>query len=310
MNSTNAVTTAVTTAVTNAAFQSRFETAMTRVFRNAKNANTKTEEARVDREAAEILRDLRATAESRTSRNRKIALALMAIIATGGVGALAYKTVLGKTAITAAVQFGRALPGLLTGGRLAGLMTGARAKLWSAATAASKTLGRLTDPITRWWSPHLMNNSQYVKYMRESNLFKHRLAVLGGAATVGTTLGKAALARVTGESLGESLGESSAVNNNTVPSSSSSTYYAQTPNDHAALMRALQNLNRARAQNQANESVAECRYGVSTRTGACRERPRGDSEHRRSTRRSTRRSDRRSTRRRDRRTTTRRSSRV
>lgn len=295
-------------AVTNAAFQSRFETAMTRVFRNAKNANTRTEEARVDREAAEILRDLRATAESRTSRNRKIALALMAIIATGGVGALAYKTVLGKTAITAAVQFGRALPGLLTGGRLAGLMTGARAKLWSAATAASKTLGRLTDPITRWWSPHLMNNSQYVKYMRESNLFKHRLAVLGGAATAGTTLGKAALARVTGESLGESsqssLGES-AVNNNNVPSSSSSNYYAQTPNDHAALMRALRNLNQAQARaNESSSSVAECRYGVSTRTGACRERPRGDSEHRRSTRRTT---SRRST---TRRTATRRSRRV
>ena len=286
----------------NAAFQARFETAMTRVFRDAKNANTKTEEARVDREAAEILRDLRATAESRTSRNRKIALALMAIIATGGVGALAYKTVLGKTAITAAVQFGRALPGLLTGGRLAGLMTGARAKLWSAATAASKTLGRLTDPITRWWSPHLMNNSQYVKYMRESNLFKHRLAVLGGAATVGTTLGKAALARVTGES----SQQSSAVNNNNVPSSSSN-YYAQTPNDHAALMRALQNQAQAQAQaqnqnraraNESSSSVAECRYGVSTRTGACRERPRSDSKHRRSTRRSTRR-----------RTTTRRSSR-
>jgi hypothetical protein len=291
------------------------------VFRDAKNANTKTEEARVDREAAEILRDLRATAESKTSRNRKIALALLAIIATGGVGALAYKTVLGKTAIMAAVKFGRTLPGLLTGGKLMGLLSSARAKLWSAAwsagTTVSQTLGRVTNPITRWWSPHLLNNSQYVKYMRESNLLKHRLAVLGGAVTAGTTLGKAAMARVSGQSLGESQSSQSpqSLNNDGSAFNSSAAF-----SNHAELMRALQNQARAQNQNQnrvneSSSSVAECRYGVSTRTGACRDRPRSRSDrpskrHSRSDRPSKRhsRSDRHSDRP-SRRTTTRRSSR-
>ena len=264
MNSSNAAS--------NAAFKARYEEAMARVFRNSKNANTQAQEARVDREAAEILRNLRATAESKTSRNRKIALALLAVVLGGGAAALAYKTVLGKTAISAAVRFGGALPRLLTGGRLTGLMSGARAKLWSAATAVSGTLGRLTDPITRWWSPHLMNNSQYVKYMRESNLFKHRLAVLGGAATAGTTLGKAALARVTGSSSLQSPPLNNGSLHGSLNNGSSSSF------NHAAFMRALQNQN-----HEPSAEAVVCRYGVSTRTGACRERPR--SSRRTSTRR-------------------------